>query len=157
MTEAQIEALFASHARRLRSVAYRWTKNREAAEDAVSVAFLRLWKARATIRDPRHAGTWLHATVVNWCRDQWRNGRREREATLPLLEHTDRADPAPGPSVQVEVEHALRGRTHGWMLRRHYIDGHSVAEIAAVAGCPIPTVKTRMARARRQEIGASRN
>lgn len=157
MTEADIEALFATHRRRLRAVAYRWTRNREAAEDAVSVAFLRLWQARDTLREPKHAGTWLHAALVNWCRDQWRNRRLERENTLPLAPTFDRPCPAPGPGIGLDVEHALRGRKHGWMLRRHYIEGLSCEEIASEARCPIPTVKTRMARARRQEIGASRN
>lgn len=157
MTEAEIEALFASHARRLRAVAYRFTRNREAAEDAVSVAFLRLWKARATIVEPRHAGSWLHAVMLNWCRDEWRNRRREREATVPLLPHIEPLAPGPGPDIGIQVEHALRGREHGWLLRRHYIDGHTTAELAAGQRIPVGTVKTRMARARRQKIGASRN
>jgi RNA polymerase sigma-70 factor (ECF subfamily) len=157
MTEADIEALFASHQRRLRAVAYRWTRNREAAEDAVSVAFLRLWKARDTIAEPKYAGTWLQSTIVNYCRDQWRNRRLERENTVPLPPTLDQPSPAPGPDLAVEVEHALRGRKHGWMLYRHYVQGYSTADIAFEADCPIPTVKTRMARARRHEVGASRN
>lgn len=154
ITDADVDTLFATHQRRLWKVAYRFTRSRSAADDAVQTAFLRLWEARDRIAEPQYAGTWLYTTTLNWCRDEWRTSRREREATVPLLLTTDRPCAGNGPDIGVLVESALAGRIDAHILRRHYLEGETLTELATRYAMTRGAMKSRVHRAKRQQVDA---
>lgn len=61
---------------RLFATAFRITRDREAAEDAVQDAMVRCWRDIRGLRDPDRFEAWLYRLLVNACRDQARLARR---------------------------------------------------------------------------------
>ena len=62
--EHTFNGIVRAHSSGLLLIALRITKNREAAEDIVQEAFLKLWQNRAVIT-PENIGGWLYAVVSN--------------------------------------------------------------------------------------------
>lgn len=124
-----------------------------AAEDAVQDAMLTALRSLGSLRDPDAVGGWLRAITRNACRMQLRAAR----PTLPLDFDLAGAETA----EQVLDRHALRDWV--WhaigqlseplqvvVLLRHFGPMHSYAQIAAICGVPVGTVRSRLAEARRQ-------
>ncbi len=67
---------------RLMAVAYRMLGNRDAAEDIVQEAFIRMWKHACNWR-PETAmfSTWLHRVTINLCYDRLRKASTRYEHT----------------------------------------------------------------------------
>jgi RNA polymerase sigma-70 factor (ECF subfamily) len=67
------------HTSRFYRLAYRYLQNREAAEDAVQDAFLKLWENPALWQPERNSKftTWFYRIVVNLCLDQRKRKRPE--------------------------------------------------------------------------------
>ena len=143
----------------------RWlTRDEHDADDVVQEAFLRAFRFFPTFRgtDPR---PWLLAIVRNTCWT-WLKANRGREAGEPL----DAADEPAETAVSAEedlVRRADRARlSHALeelpaefrevvVLRE--LEELSYREIAEVAGIPIGTVMSRLARARRRlQVALSR-
>lgn len=126
-----------------------------AAEDAVQEAMLIAVQRLHTLINPAAAGPWLKTIVRNVCRMQLRNSRLP---TVPL----DR-DPESAMATAEELldRHALRDWV--WhavgqlseplqlvILLRHFGGQWSYADIAAICGVPIGTVRSRLNQARSQ-------
>ena len=135
----------------------RWLlRNDHDAEDAVQEACLRAWRAFDRFRggDGR---AWLLTIVRNVCYTHLREIRRE-----PVLEMFD--DAAHGSSDDPAESKAIEWKeTKGEQLRQalerlpaefrevivlHELEGLAYREIATVAGIPLGTVMSRLARAR---------
>jgi len=138
----------------------RWlTRNEHDAEDLVQEAFLRAFRSFEGYRggDPR---AWLLRIVRNSCYtwlQQRRGGSADATAAADPTEVAD--DPAAGPEAQVIrdadgrlVRRALEELAvefrEALVLRE--LEGLSYKEIADVAGVPIGTVMSRLARGRKQ-------
>jgi RNA polymerase sigma factor (sigma-70 family) len=96
-----IEELFAALESPLLSYALRLSGAREAAEDLVQEAFMRLHAQFDEVREPRR---WLYRTVHNMALNQ----RRKSSRTQPLVPHDDpnatapeHTDPSPLPDEQI--------------------------------------------------------
>ena len=137
----------------------RWLlRNDHDAQDAVQEASLRAYRAFDRFRggDGR---AWLLTIVRHVCYTHLRQGRRE-----PVLEAFD--DAAHGSTEDLaEIKALAWSETKGELLRAaleqlpaefrevivlHEIEGLAYRDIAAVAGIPIGTVMSRLARARRK-------
>jgi RNA polymerase sigma-70 factor, ECF subfamily len=136
----------------------RWlTRNDHDADDVVQEAFLRAYRFFPSFRgaDPR---PWLLAIVRNTCWT-WLRANRSREAAAGL----DAVDEPVEPAVSAEEE--LLRRADGVRLARaldelpaafreivvlRELEELSYREIADVAGIPVGTVMSRLARARRR-------
>ncbi len=84
--------LIEAHGDRLMAVAYRLLGDREAAEDIVQEAFIRMWKHAVNWRpDKAVFSTWLHRVTINLCYDRMRkaSNRYEYAAGDDLPEMTD--------------------------------------------------------------------
>ena len=131
--------------------------NQADAADATQETFVSAWTHWDALRDPDSFDAWLGRINLNACRAQLRRrGRtRVREIRLP--------DPQDG-GEQPSTDRALDDRTADAdafdrafarlsaddraVLVLHHLQERSVAEIAAVLGAPVGTVKSRLHRAR---------
>lgn len=127
----------------------------EEARDAVQQAFLQAWRTSSKPRDRENPWGWLARIVANACRDRLR-ARRTRERIDPDERALAAAEPTSGPDAALDEQ--LRAERVARALARlpaplreivelkHYAE-LSFAEVATALGEPIPTVKSRMARA----------
>lgn len=146
-------ALFRRWHGRLLGRARELTGDREAALDVTQESWIGIARGIHQLRDPAHFGAWSLRIVTNKARD-WirreRSRRRVMEEVAGEPPHT--ASPGePDPEAQ-RVRACLRAldAAKRAVLRRHYVDGRSVAEIASELGIPEGTVKSRLHTARHE-------
>lgn len=148
-TDALIARLFHAEATRLVRLARFFVDDRDAAEDLVQEAFIRLARSIQRINDPEAVPAYLRSIVLNLARDHNRRG-------LVSLRHRTTADPQP-PGIDEEIElredqkrviDALASLPLGQrncLVLRHYVE-LSNPEIARTLGISVNTVKTHIQR-----------
>ena len=128
---------------------YAVTGDYAAAQDAVQEAFLRGFNTRRLdgVDNPE---AWLRTTAINVARSGWRRLRR-LEALLgmgrPPRSETHLPDLSPDRVALVEALRELPLRQREAIVMHHIAD-QPVAEVAAMLGVPVGTVKTWLARGR---------
>lgn len=135
--------------------------SRAEAEDVAQDACLQAFLTLNRLRDPERFGAWLYGIVVNLCRMRL----RARRATYRLEDWDGgrvasgfrASEMPPSPEAVYEIrelhQRLLRAIEHlpdeqRAAVRWHYLDGLPLAEIAALSGAPLGTVKARLHRAR---------
>lgn len=137
-------------------IAYAYLGHRERAQDAAQEALVQAWEGLAALREPAAFPAWLRQIVVRRCARQL---PPPGGATLPLDLAARLPDSAAGPDQAAEareLEAAVRAAIA--QLPEHerlattlyYVADYSQAEIAAVLGVPVTTVKKRLFAARRR-------
>jgi RNA polymerase sigma factor (sigma-70 family) len=127
-------------------LAYGMLHDREAAEDAVQEAAVRSWRKLGNVRPGSEMRPWFLAIVANQCRTIVR-GR-----WWSVLRIDQPAGTAAGFEDQIvrgaDLRAALRklGPEHREVLVLHYYLDLPLDEVAAIAGVPIGTVKSRISR-----------
>ena len=144
------------------SLAFRFLRSRESAEDVTQEAFLRAFNRLDTFRGERFR-SWLLRIVANAARDELRRRKRRPQRSLdearddPDMPSIDPIEPRPGPAAVAEqadlrrvLDAALARLPEEWRLVVLLSDVHGLAyeEVAAAAGVPLGTVKSRLSRAR---------
>jgi RNA polymerase sigma-70 factor, ECF subfamily len=119
------------------------------AEDALQEGYLALWRALPTFRGECSARSWLFLIVR-------RSAQRLSERRGRLSAPTPTRSTAPvTPGEQLELVELLgtldAERRSAFVLTQ--LIGFSYAEAAAIAECPVGTIRSRVARAR-EELGA---
>jgi RNA polymerase sigma-70 factor (ECF subfamily) len=157
--------LFHRHRDRLWAVALRTMGNREDAADGLQDGLIAAYRRAGTFRGDAAVTTWLHRVVVNACLDRLRAAKVRRTEALPddLEEYRDRGSPATAApdtddpadlSVLDERRRAVLDalRTLPPEQRAAVVlvdmEGYPVAEVAAILGCAVGTVKSRCSRGR---------
>lgn len=103
------EMIIRHSSRTLFAIAYGILQDRAEAEDAVQDAFIKAWKSRWRVRDPRKFPAWL-ATIA---RHRARDVARRRRDDVPLIEELgDVADDASDYQDQIAREAELKSRVH---------------------------------------------
>ncbi|GAA5005558.1 RNA polymerase sigma factor SigM [Kitasatospora paranensis] len=147
------------HRDRLWAVALRTLGDREEAADALQDALVSAYRAAHTFEGRSQVTTWLHRIVVNACLDRARRAATRRAGSLDahpqqLDAALGSAEPADSPVVRDElrreVVQALATLPADQRAALVLVDmqGHPVAEAAAMLGVPVGTVKSRCARGR---------
>ncbi len=159
--DALVAELFAAEGARLVRMARLFTDDRNAAEDLVQEAFIRLHRAAHRINDPAKALPYLRSIVINRARDHNRRGLmslRHQEA-LPAGSAPDAPEDALLLDEQrlrvVEELRQLSPRQRDCILLRFYLELTEV-ETAEVLGISNNSVKTHCRRgmeALRQRMG----
>lgn len=148
-TDAMLADLFRAEATNLVRLARFFVDDRDAAEDLVQEAFIRLARSAHRVRDEEKVGAYLRSIVLNLARDHNRRG-------LVSLRHQPPAEPAAaGFDEQLAVREdqqavidALRElprRQRDCLVLRYYLE-LAVAEIAATLGVSVNSVKTHLQR-----------
>lgn len=153
-------ALVGRHQTRVYRIAYRMLGNSADAEDVAQDVWLQVWVSLATFTGSAAFSTWLSRVAVNAALDQGRRTSRERARVGRLSRQPEVAAGSVTPSSQDFVEHAeqvgvVRAAVSGLepdlrsVLVLRQFEGLSYGEIGEVLGLSEPTVRGRLARARR--------
>ena len=136
----------------------------DAVEDVLQETLMRAWSG-LRVQEPKNVRAWLYQVARNRCSDDLRSRqRRERIAEPEELARTvnrlgvadarrRRSAEAVVDALDVVPEHERRA------LQAFYLDGMSIAEIAARHRCPPGTVKRRLSYGRdrvRRELGITK-
>ena len=148
--ESPLFETFSRHYRDLYRFVYRLLGDGEQTEDVTQEAFLRLAREGASGDwGDEAARRWLFVVARNLCASRMREKRRRREVFIE--DYDDLKSSAPGPAEMANT------RERGEWVRRAVADlapdireGLDYAEIAEIVGCPLGTVKSRLARAREE-------
>jgi len=147
------------HAVRVHRLCYCLLRHHQDAEDAAQEAFLRAYRALSRVNPDLSFAHWLLKIAANHCRDRLRRRRRD----LPIVDVRRWPEPAaPEPSAsppaadtrallkQVERAVAHLQPDYREVFYLYHREGRSYAEMAAILGRPIGTIKTQLHRARRR-------
>lgn len=128
-------------------IAYRILRDEALAQDAVQQAYLLAWRELPRLRDISRFDAWLYRLLINACYEESRRRRRwsrnvraieaagsPHERDFAALEHRD------------AIERAFHGLSpeHRAVFVMHHYAGTPLADIAAVMGVPLGTVKSRL-------------
>lgn len=140
------------------TLALRMTDDADDAWDVAQEAFLKAWQGLPRFRMHAKFSTWLYRLTTNAATDLLRRRQRRPEEPLPE-EGPDPADPAPTPHQQAEQGErreilyqcvAQLSENHRKILLLREVNGLGYDEIAQVLELSEGTVKSRLARARRE-------
>ena len=164
--EGDMEAfavLVQAHETKVYTLTLRMTGNREDAKDLAQEAFLLAYRRLPAFRMESSFSTWLYRLTANLCIDFLRREKRRKTMTVSLEERiAQKEDWSSGwQEPQVELErmelrtHLERGiqrlsEEHREILVLREIGGLSYDEIGALLRLEAGTVKSRLARARKQ-------
>ena len=141
--------IYRSEAANLVRLARFFVDDRDAAEDLVQEAFIRLARSAHKVRDRERVPAYLRSIVLNLARDHNRRG-------LVSLRHQPAADPTP-PSIDdtmgvkedqrivIEALRHLPVRQRDCLVLRYYLE-LGVSEIAQTLGLSPNSVKTHLSR-----------
>jgi RNA polymerase sigma-70 factor, ECF subfamily len=124
--------------------------SREDADDLTQETYLRAWRALPQFRAEASARTWLLCIARRVAADGIRASRRRPRIAAQAADEGAEA-PASG---AVEVRMLIDGLDADRRLAMYLTQelGLSYGEAAAVCGCPIGTIRSRVARAREELI-----
>ncbi len=149
------------------TLSYYLAGNHADAEDLAQEVFVRAYTNLGSFRQEADLGTWLHRITVNL----WLNIQRRRQKNFQLVSLDDpirtnegeitrtvaAGDPAGDPvevlagkELQELVQRALQNLPEDFraVLVLREMEGYAYEEIAALMGCSLGTVKSRLSRAR---------
>jgi RNA polymerase sigma-70 factor (ECF subfamily) len=121
----------------------------EDADDLTQEVYLRAWRSLPGFRGDASARTWLLTIARNTCAEAIRKRRRRRLLsfrTTPADTETVLPDPSGNLAVQSLLAALDDDQRAAFTLTQ--LHGLSYAETAEVCGCPVGTVRSRVARAR---------
>ena len=122
--------------------------DRQAADDLTQEVYLRAWTALPGWRGEASARTWLLAIARRTCARAVR--RRVWPLTAPITPTAGDHGHLPDPAEEVLLTQLIAGldlqRRAAFVLTQ--LLGLSYAETAEVCGCPVGTIRSRVARAR---------
>jgi RNA polymerase sigma-70 factor, ECF subfamily len=128
-------------------VAARTVGDEREAQDCVQLAFFRIFRKASDYRPELPASPWLYRILTNACVDAWRKRRREVVVAEPPPPRSAR--PPDGARIDLAAALARLPAQTRVVFLLHAMEGLSHAEIAAVRGVSVNTVKTQIARARK--------
>ena len=138
-------------------IAYLYMKNRPESEDIVQDTFVQLLKKQPVFTAPEKVQAWLIVTASNLCKSRLRRLCRRDE---PLDIHENLAapeQPVDNGVIRAVTELPDRYKTTVYL---HYYMGYTSVEIARILGRKPETVRTWLARARKElkrKLGGEHN
>ena len=143
---------------RLRALARGMVHNEQDAEDLTQEALLRIYRALPYFQRQASFSTWACRILTHVCLDHLRQ-RRRRPRAEPFMEEERQEPPEPGPgpeetALRVELRANLRAALAALPIEQrtvlvlHDVCSFKYREIAAISGCSVGTVKSRLFTAR---------
>ena len=141
------ETLYHRYEEPMLSLAYRMLGSREAAEDALQDAFLKLYRRIGQFRFDAAFSTWFYRIVANVCYDRLRRRRRVEPVALDAVGDIPTVDDA---GVRVHLKSAIDGLPP--KMKACFVlyaqEGFTQREIAGMLGMREGTVKAHVFRAK---------
>ena len=142
------------HQSRVLNLAYRFSRDRQDAEDLAQEVFFKVWRHARTFRGESAFSTWLYRLAVNTCLNH-RQRRKTRLDPLPLTGDLEAgAAQAPDELEAAEREIQLQQALASLPPRQKMtlvlasFEGKSYEEIAVIMDVSIPAVESLLFRAR---------
>lgn len=159
VTSLQLEELMIEHADAAYRVALSVTKNPHLAEDVTQDALLKAWQALPTFRGDAPLRNWVlritHNTAISALRR--RRDVLQDPAELPEQPATTSVERQAHGKLALDAFEIALGElddlTRSIVVLRE-VEGMTYDDISQLLNVPLPTVKTRLLRARRQLAGA---
>ena len=159
LTAAGDQAAFAelvrSHQSRVLNLTYRFSRDRQDAEDLAQEVFFKVWKYARTFKGQAAFSTWLYRLAVNTCLN-YRQKKKIETAPLPLLgDFAVETDLAGAEIIFRERKNLLNKALNGLPVRQKIalilasFEEKSYEEIAAIMEVSVSAVETLLFRARR--------
>lgn len=151
--DREVAALFDEHYAGLCRLATLLLGDEAAAEEVVQEAFLRTFAGWRRLRRPTRARWYLRAAVVNQCRSRGRRRQSEQRGNRTVWATQGAAtcdgdpDRAGESLVVLDAVRALPPRQREAVVLRYYED-LADADVAALLGCSVGTVKSQLSKAR---------
>ena len=149
--EPTFEALYRTHAKRIYSLAYRFTGNAADAEELLQDVFLHAHCKLDSFRREAALSTWLHRLAVNRCLDHLRSRAARQDARTGSLADEERPQPrASSPITRLDLERAIAQLPDGYRAAfvLHDVEGYEHREVAALLGIAVGTSKSQVHKAR---------
>lgn len=159
------EELVARYERKVYSIAYRFTGNKEDAYDLAQEAFLRAYQSLKNFKNNASFSTWISKIISNICIDQLRKIKRNPQTSLDeeiwleegsVTKQIQDGGPTPEQIIEnKELKKYLQGLIlqlnpeYRMVIVLRDIYGYSYEEIAEMMDCSLGTVKSRLNRARK--------
>jgi RNA polymerase sigma-70 factor (ECF subfamily) len=151
---AAFDMLFRRYGPRLRRFIERTTQRPHLIDEILNDTMLVIWRKAGSFDERSKVSTWILGIAL-------RRGlrARERAARVAFIDHAEPAEPATEPDehlsrkeLRADLDRALESLSpeHRAVVELTHFEGYSYPEIAAIVGCPVDTVKTRMFHARRR-------
>lgn len=167
---AAFEMLVAERSGEIYGLLYRLTENSEDARDLTQETFLRAFQSIGQFRGDADLRTWIYRIAINQARNRWRWWRRRRrDVTVSLDSKSEQREQPLAATLRAlntdtpeqntlarERERILRSALQA--VGGHYreavilrdIEGLTYEEVSVALGISIGTVKSRLARGRKE-------
>ena len=144
-----VEGLIDQHGDDILRLCLLYMGERQLAEDAFQETFVRAWRHLSAFRGESSAKTWLSHIAVNVCRDMLRTPWLRMRRSVRSVEEMEHL-PAPDATPRHELMDAIRALPDKYreVIVLVYVQDMKLREAAAQLRLPVPTVSTRLRRAR---------
>ena len=148
--EPAFAELVRRHEARFFRVAHRILGDPRDAEDAVQLAYLRVFRKASDYRAEWAASPWIYRVLTNVCIDVWRK-RRRQSAGCDDREIEAIAGQAPSRSARIDLRRALARLSPEMraVVVLRFSEDLSYDDIARARGVSVNTIKTQLARAKK--------
>jgi RNA polymerase sigma-70 factor (ECF subfamily) len=148
-----LRALYAAYFHRLLRFIYRITRQVELAQEGVNDVMFVIWRNSQSFGRRSKVSTWIMGIAFRKALKLLHGSRRwhDRFKAVDFGDWSQGAEePGENSDLRDLLDHALRQLSpeQRAVVELTYFAGCSYQEIAAIAGCPVNTVKTRMFHAR---------
>ncbi|MGA2847356.1 MAG: RNA polymerase sigma factor [Terracidiphilus sp.] len=128
------------------------TGSQDSGLDVLQEVWIKVLRGIRKLKDPGSLRSWLYTITHGVAVDRTRlNASRERAEQVELEDFEESEEPSFAEQDAAAIHQALSqiGLRHREVLVLHFLEDLSIAEIAAVVGCSVGTVKSRMHYAKR--------
>jgi RNA polymerase sigma-70 factor (ECF subfamily) len=149
-----MEAIYIRFNRPLFSLIYRYTANREVAEDLLQDVFLKIFSKLQSLRKTETFVSWMYRIAVNTCFGYLRGSMSQVRRTVPLNDVKERISEGATKSSDRLMKKSLDDAIHSLPIRMktifllHDVQGFKHEEIAPMLGCSVGTSKSQLFKAR---------
>jgi len=151
---AALDVLYQAYRGKIFTFLLRLTSDADAADDLTQDTFMKAYRALGGLSDQHRLLPWLYRIANNAAIDAARRRKRILWIRLSALVETAEEPQAPDGHGRVSERDQLTQVLKGVPLENaaalllHAIEGYSYKEIAAIQGCSLTAVRSRIARAR---------
>ncbi len=149
-----MEAIYERFNRPLFSLIYRYTSNREVAEDLLQDVFLKIFSNLDSLRKTETFVSWMYRIAVNTCFGYLRGSRSQIQRTVPLNNVQERIGKDAAKSSDRLMKKSLDDAIQSLPTKMkaifllHDVQGFKHEEIAPMLGCSVGTSKSQLFKAR---------